>query len=248
MRTGKILGIGAALSAGLIAAHAASASVQLEAYAVGSSAYSTLKLTGSAGSYSASSSSYAGLFWSSLDVTVVNSGGNASISLAFSGLHGFGYYGFLTSDTSFPAVGAGASLEASGTDSVTTNNSGTSDTFSAAGYADSNNNLFGVVSSTPYPANAVTASAGAHGASTSSFGPGASANATISPISLASAYSLTTNAIINLQSSNAYSASFTTSVTGGTPAAVNLPGSGPLTIIGGLVMVGGLAIRRRMKA
>ncbi len=240
MQTGKVLGIGAALSAGLLAAHVASASttLTLEEYS-GTSTFATTTLSGSAGSYSASSGSYNGVSWTSVLATVVNSGGTASLELSFTGLTGSGSASFLVSDTAFSQTGTGLSLSAS--DSQTLNSgAGTNDTFGAVGFADANNVAFGVPSADSfiYPANAVVPeSSGAYNAQV-----GAPTSVAIS-----SSYSLTTNADVTLTSGSTYNASFTTSVTGAAPAAVSLPGSGPLTVIGGLVMVGGLAIRRRIK-
>ncbi len=242
MQTGKILGIGAALSAGLLAAHVASAStaLTLEEYS-GTSTFATATLSGSAGSYSASSGSYNGVSWSSVLATVVNSGGTASLQLAFTGLKGTpgSIADFLVSDTAFSETGTNLTLSASYSQTITSG-SGSGDIFGVVGFADSKNAAFGVPSGDAggYPSGSVVSDT--PGASSVSAG-------SLPTVSLASNYSLTTNAQIQFFSGNTYSATFKTSVTGAAPAAVSLPGSGPLTIIGGLVMVGGLAIRRRIK-
>ena len=242
MQTGKVLGIGAVLSAGLLAAHVASAAtLTLEEYVVGGG-YKSTSLTGSAGSYSAGAGSYVGLSWTGVSASVVNSGGTASLSLSFTGLTGTGYQGFLVSDTSFSETGTGLTLAASSSSTVTSGSGG--GVFSGIAFADKNNTLFGVPSSdsSGYPNNSVVAeSSGAYSASPSS-------PQTVSSIS--SPYSLTTNGVVDTSlagGGSTYNFTAVTSVTGGTTSAVTLPGSGPLTIVGGLVVVGGLAIRRRMK-
>jgi len=232
MQTGKVLGIGAALSAGLLAAHVASASVSLEVFHPGGGTYSTVSL--------GSSGSYGGMSWSDVTATILNSGGTASLDLSFTGLTGSGYLGFLASDTAFSETGTGLSLSASDSQTVTAG-SGSGDNFGLYGFADANNAAFGVpsVDVSSYPTGSVVSETS--GASV------VVGNGSPLTVSLASNYSLTTNAVVALSSGSSYNASFTTSVTGAAPAAVSLPGSGPLTIIGGLVMVGGLAIRRRIK-
>jgi hypothetical protein len=242
MQTGKVLGIGAALSAGLLAAHVASASTSLtlEEYS-GNSSFKTATLSGSAGSYTASNGSYSGVSWTSVAATVVNSGGTASLELSFTGLTGSGSASFLVSDTAFSETGTGLTLSASESQTLTSG-TGTGNTLDVAGFADSNNAAFGVPSTDSFlfPNNSVISeSSGAYAEGVGS--------PPVSGITLSSNYSLTANALVTLASVSTYNATFKTSVTGAAPAAVSLPGSGPLTIIGGLVMVGGLAIRRRIK-
>ncbi len=243
MQTGKFLGIGAALSAGLLAANVASAStLTLEEYAVGGNTFSSIALNGSAGSYSSGTGGYLTMSWSGVAATVVNSGGTASLELEFTGLTGSGYDGFLVSDSSFSETGTGLTLSASSSSTATSGSGGGA--FSPIGLADNNNSLFGVPSadSSSYPSGSVKSeSSGAYSASVSSP----------QTISISGPFSLTTNAIVNTEftgGSSVYNITADTSVTGGTTSAVTLPGSGPLTIVGGLVVVGGLAIRRRMKA
>lgn len=177
--------------------------------------------------------------WSGVTATVVNSGGTASLELSFTGLTGAGSDGFLLSDTSFTETGAGLTLSASESQSAT-DGSGSGDIFGALGFADANNNAFGVpqTNAGSFPPGAVVSEA------SGAYSVGAGSPATIG---LTSNYSLTTNGTVDLFSGSTYTASFTTSVTGAAPSAVTLPGSGPLTIVGGLVVVGGLAVRRRFK-
>ncbi len=242
MQTGKVLGIGAALSAGLLAAHVASAAtLTLEEYVVGISSFGTTSLTGSAGSYSAGAGSYRGLSWTGVSSTVANSGGTDSLSLTFTGLTGTAYDGFLISDTSFSEMGTGLTLSASSSSTATTGSGG--GVFAPIGFADKNDKLFGVPSGniSGYPSGSVVSeSSGAYSADTGSP----------STVNISAPYSLTTNALVNTLASGGssiYTVTATASVTGGTASAVTLPGSGPLSLIGGLVVVGGLAIRRRMK-
>ncbi|MGC8541194.1 MAG: hypothetical protein ACP5QA_11255 [Phycisphaerae bacterium] len=65
---------------------------------------------------------------------------------------------------------------------------------------------------------------------------------------LGTPYTLTAEGQFQIQSTlSTYNGTFVTALAGSAPAAVTLPGSGPLSVVGGLVLVGGLAIRRRMK-
>ena len=243
MQSGKFLGIGAVLSAGLLAAHVASAStLTLEEYVVGGTTFGSTSLTGSAGSYSAGAGSYGALSWTGVSASVVNSGGTDSLSFTLTGLTGAGYDGFLISDGSFSETGTGLALSSSSAYSLTGGSSG--GTIATVGFADKNNKLFGVPSnnSSSYPSGSVVSeSSGAYSADTGSP----------STLAISGPYSLTTNGIFDNSftgGSGVYTITATTSVTGGAaPAAVTLPGSGPLSVVGGLVLVGGLAIRRRMK-
>lgn len=259
MQTGKILGIGAVLSAGLLAANIASAStLTLEEYAAGgtgsSPSYGTTTLYSSgSGTYTTGGGSYGTLNWGGVTATVSQTAHGASLELAISGLtDAYGEWGFLVSDTSFPSLGSGASLVGVASYSLSSGGTkGNTDSFSMAGYADPGNHLFGVPSGAGFPSN-VYVSSSAYKVNPVTFGPSSqktSITATTSPISLPSAYSLSTEGIINTTGSGGgpYNVDFTTSVAG-TSSAVRLPGSGPLTVVGGLVLVGGLAIRRRMKA
>ena len=259
MQTGKVLGIGAALSAGLLAAHVASASttLTLEEFGAGgtgpATSYGTTTLISQgSGTYTAGGGSYGGTTWTGVAATISQGASGASLELAISGLtDSFSEWGFIVSDTSFAAAGSGASLKASG--SYTVASAGSQDSvssFGAVGYADPGNNLLGVPNGAGVPSN-VHVTSSADSAASAFFGPAyatKSASATTSPVSVPGAYSITTEGIINAVgiTGGAYDVNFTTTLSG-TTSAVSLPGSGPLSLIGGLVVVGGLAIRRRMK-
>jgi|GEM_PF-6077258 len=259
MQTGKFLGIGATLSAGLLAAHVASAStLTLEEFAAGgtgSATYgkTTLNSVGS-GQYSAGSGSYGSGFvnWSSITATVTRTATGASLELTIGGLNDtFSEWGFIVSDTSLGAIGSGAKLMTSGSYSVANlGSSPAEESFGAVGYVDPADNFLGVPGSAGLSSN-VTVSRSAVSATSASFSYGGSggASATASPIPTTSEYSLSTEGIVNATGVNggAYNVSFTTTLSASAPSAVTLPGSGPLTIVGGLVVVGGLAVRRRMK-
>ncbi len=243
MQTGKILGIGAALSAGLLAAQVASASVQLEVSNGGPTTAITLTSLGS-GAYSASSSNYGGLTWNSLDVSVLGPG-----ALGFS-VQGLTYN--TSGEAIFYATGTGFTylatnpntLDSTGGGGYTGSSSGIG--LSQVGYAATSNAAFdtsgdntSLQSSGPAGGGAITASTGTNPNVTGLTGAG---------------YSLTYEAIFSFGASGdvygtlAAPAGGTVSILGGVANAVALPGTGPLTLVGGLVLVGGLAIRRRMKA
>ena len=213
MQTGKILGIGAALSAGLLAAQVASASVQLEVSNGGPTTAITLTSLGS-GAYSASSSNYGGLTWNSLDVSVLGPG-----ALGFS-VQGLTYN--TSGEAIFYATGTGFTYLATNPNTLDSTGDNTS-----------------LQSSGPAGGGAITASTGTNPNVTGLTGAG---------------YSLTYEAIFSFGASGdvygtlAAPAGGTVSILGGVANAVALPGTGPLTLVGGLVLVGGLAIRRRMKA
>jgi hypothetical protein len=262
MRTGKILGIGAALSAGLIAAHAASASV-VTGLEVESGASGVITFTQSSGAYGAgelyktSSSGYGvgastptgdtALFtWTNLKVTDSNSG-QSSLTFAISGLANPGN-GVDAGAITFTATGTGFNYLGSNTltASGATPYSGTSSSFDAVsqgGYASNTDTAFD-------SSGTSTGQSGASVPTGSGTATPATGTATATGLS-GTGYSLTYQTTFSLFDSGVYG---TPTAAGGTVSigspvnAVTLPGSGPLTIIGGLVMVGGLAIRRRMKA
>jgi hypothetical protein len=251
MQTGKILGIGAVLSAGLLATHVASASVQLEVFDSGTATQISLTNLGS-GVYSAVPTGSGNYSWTSLEVSVLGPG-----ALGFS-VQGLKYSGTTVATASFLATGTGFTyLNANPNTLTSTGGGGYTGTgsfvsMSQGGYAAASNSAFdrtgdstgGLSPSTP-------AGGGAFTTSTES-------NTSVSDLSSAPGYSLTYAANFafdyfsganegNTFGTAADPAGGTVSILGGTASAVTLPGSGPLTVIGGLMVVGGLAIRRRMK-
>ena len=254
MQTGKILGIGAALSAGLLAAHVASASVQL--FLSGSSGYEYLPTApSSSSSYTTSSANnaFGGFSWSSITAAETSSSSGAVVTLTVNGLVNTTAGSTSPFDSlSIYAIGGGfAALPKS--DNVklqTINSSGTysdsssNDQVSMQGIAASTNSSGSTFSnSQSYLALAGNASTGV-----SYTVPETVVGPTLDALGAPATYSLETLAAFTLSStSSVYNGTFVTTLTGAAPAAVSLPGSGPLTIIGGLVMVGGLAIRRRIK-
>ena len=273
MQTGKILGIGAALSAGLLAAHVASASVVTgveiafngQTLAVGSSAYANGEVYSTSpgsGNYQvgATSSAPAGanvyFTWTGISVSDV-AAGSSELTLTVSGLTNADP-GAVTSTIGFVASGQNftflptsgdATLAASGSGSysgaVGTGQTG-SDYASTAGAVNLSNILYDTTGT-----NISTATATQYASSSSPNSSytlaTAAVDATQNGLGSPPSYSLTDYAAFNLISpGTTYGGTFATTLSGAA-SAVSLPGSGPLTIIGGLVMVGGLAIRRRIK-
>ena len=266
MQTGKILGIGAALSAGLLAAHVASASVQTSLeianpsgtgyLTVGSGDYSAAGVynTGTGyfvGSQSGNSQSSAVFTWSDLQVSMLGPG-----SLGFS-VEGLSYTGSSDTSASFLATGTGFTyLNTSPNTLTSTGGGGYTGTgsyvsMSQEGYAAASDSAFatsGDNTGGPYPSTSAgggtfTASSGSNNSVTDLSATG---------YSLTYAANFTFDYFSNVNKGNTFGtaanpAGGTVSILGGTASAVTLPGSGPLSLVGGLVVVGGLAIRRRMK-
>ncbi len=248
MQTGKILGIGAALSAGLLAANVASASVQLEVFDSGTPTSITLTNLGS-GVYSAKSTSSGNYSWSSLEVSVLGPG-----ALGFS-VEGLSYSGSVTASASFLATGTGFTYLNASPELYSTGGGGytgpsTYVFMSQEGYAAASNSAFvtsddstgGPYPSTPAGGGTFTASSGYNKSVTDLHATGYS-------LTYAANFAFEYPGINegNTFGTAADPAGGTVSILGGTASAVTLPGSGPLTVVGGLVLVGGLAIRRRMK-
>ncbi len=268
MQTGKVLGIGAALSAGLLAAHVASASIQtgveisdpLGAYlTVSSGDYSAAGLyknNGSAGGYlvglqSTNTSNTPIFTWSSLQVSVLGPG-----ALGFS-VQDLNYTGSAITSASFLATGTGFTYLSTNPNTLTSTGGGgytgpgSYVTMSQAGYAAASDAAFdrsGDNTGGPYP------SAGVGGGT---LAPSSGSNTGVTDLpgtgySLTYTANFTFNYSANANEGNTFGtatdpAGGTVSILGGTASAVTLPGSGPLSLVGGLVVVGGLAIRRRMK-
>lgn len=267
MQSGKFLSIGAALSAGLLAAHVASASVQTSLeivnpsgtgyLTVGSGYYSAAGVYNTGGGYfvgsqSINSSSSAIFTWSALQVSVLGPG-----ALGFS-VDGLSYVGSTITSASFLAAGTGFTYLNSSPNTLTSTGgggytgTGSYVSMSQEGYTAATNSAFDTTGdNTGGPSSSTPAGGG-------TFTPSTSSNAGVTDLS-AAGYSLTYSANFafdyfsgvdkgNTFGTAADPAGGTVSILGGTaPAAVTLPGSGPLSLVGGLVVVGGLAIRRRMK-
>ncbi len=274
MQTGKILGIGAVLSAGLLAAHVASASVvtgleiqgfglKSQTLTVGSAAYTSGELystSAGSGSYGVSAISLAPkntvayFTWTSLTVSDVATGGSG-LTFSVDGLTNAdpGAFqdtvNFVVSGTGFtflPTSGD-ATLAVNGSGSYTggVGNGGSgSDSISTLGSVNASNSLYGATGSNVSTSTVISYDTSTAGSYT--LAP-ASIDATQHGLGNPTDYSLTDVATFTIRETGAdYGGTFGTTLSG-TASAVTLPGSGPLTVVGGLVVVGGLAIRRRMK-
>ncbi len=262
MQSGKFLSIGAALSAGLLAAHVASASVVTGvkvAFGSSSSYTSASAYTGGgvfysvgsvgSGAYGIGTSTPGGdttLFsWTKLNLSAPSAGslGFSVVGLQFGG---GGYAAnFVATGTSFTSLAANPNtLEASGGGAYSGSAGSSSFTVSYEGFAAKSNGSYDISGDNTGQTALVGSGGNSYTASTSK-------NTGVSD--LAAPYSLTYQLKVgDLSSGGSLGTSAsplggTVSILGGTPSAVTLPGSGPLSLVGGLVVVGGLAIRRRMK-
>ncbi len=258
MRTGKILGIGAALSAGLIAANAASASVVTgvevgfgispsqfllaSAYTAGGEVY-----TSGGGNYGIGTSTPSGdteLFsWTDLNISAT---GTASLNFSVIGL-GFTSPGYTST---FFATGKGFNSVGP---SVTLNSTGGGAYSGGSGSVGVTQTGYAAASNAGYGRTDATSSDTLSGNGGGTFNSSSVSNSSVTDL-VTAPYSLTYELKATPISSGvslgttADPVGGTVSILGGSSNAVALPGSGPLTIVGGLVMIGGLAIRRRMKA
>ena len=200
-------------------------------------------------SSSSSNSGYGGFKWSNLTVSETGSAAGASLTLTVSGLvNSLGENFFPYDSLTIEAIGSGFTGLPTSSDAflTTVNSSGT--------YSDSTSgdqvSMHGTATSTATVSNTATnfAPPGSTSSDVSYTIPSTSINATRAGFGTPSSYSLDTFASFTIKStSSSYNGTFVTTLAGSAPAAVTLPGSGPLTIVGGLVVVGGLAVRRRFK-
>ena len=252
MKLQKILGIGAALSSGLVVAGMASASVQLEILAGGQSELLPTSPNSSA-SYTSSSGSFDGFSWSAITVSsnAANSAQAANLTLGITDLTNASASGFPNNVIEILASGDGFSYDPAGTNYLQSSgsldySSGTSgDSVTQISYQDNTNSLFGETDSlTPDKSPYTIPTPAPSGSTPVSLGQ----NET--PITPNSGYSLTVSASFDIQatgSTSNYGGSFQ-SVVSNTPlvASTPLPGSGALALIGGIALIGGMAIRRRV--
>lgn len=266
MQTGKILGIGAALSAGLLAAHVASASVVTGievGYSVGSASPATYvsasSFTGGGQFYKISTGGYGvgastpgsdtKLFsWSGMNLAAPSAGtlGFSLVNLQFFG--SFGYTAdFLATGTGFSSLAASPNkLNATGGGGYSSPSASDAFAITYEGYAAKSNSSYDTTGDS-------TGTGSLSGSGGSSYGASSVQNTSVTD--LAAPYSLSYQLQVTAVSvspgdylgTTTSPLGGTSSILGGTASAVTLPGSGPLTIVGGLVVVGGLAVRRRMK-
>ena len=267
MQTGKILGIGAALSAGLLAAQVASASVVTGVevgYTVGTSAPATYidasGFTGGGVFYSTGSSGYGvgsstptsdtALFsWRTMNLSSpsADSLGLSVVDLQFFGSPGY-TANFLATGTGFTALAPNTNtLIATGGGGYSTARGSTAFGVYYDGFAAKSNASYDTTGD-------ATGSGVLDGSGGSSYDASSTTNDALGD--LAAPYSLSYEMQVMALSvssgdylgTTAAPLGGTVSILGGVANAVALPGTGPLTLVGGLVLVGGLAIRRRMKA
>ncbi len=153
------------------------------------------------------------------------------------------------SDTGFTYDPAGASyLTSAGSISVNEPaGSQGSDNFSVQAGSDAGNTNYTYTSSvTTSPTTYTSPGATSGGTYSSNLGTGQLANPSIN----GTGYSLTTSIAItnNFLNSDTFGTTFSTaSVIAASPTALPVPTSGWLTLAGGVAMIGGMAIRRRLK-
>ncbi len=267
MQTGKILGIGAALSAGLLAAHAASASVVTGVevgYAVAAttpaSYFDASGLTSGGVFYSAGGGAYGigtstprgdtTLFsWAKLNLSAPSADtlGFSVVDLQFFGSSGY-TANFLATGTGFTALAPSSNtLEATGGGAYSLAIGSQSFGVGYEGFAAKSNSSYDTTGDKTGSSTLSGSGASSYDASSAKVG---GLNNLAAPYSLS--YQLQVTAEVSVSSVDylgtaASPLGGTSSILAGTASAVTLPGSGPLSVVGGLVLVGGLAIRRRMK-
>ena len=266
MQTGKILGIGAALSAGLLAAHVASASVVTGVevgYAVGpttpASYFDASGLTSGGVFYSAGGGAYGigtstpqsdtTLFsWTKLNLSAPSADtlGFSVVDLRFFGSTGY-TANFLATGTGFTALAPSSNtLEATGGGAYSLAIGSTSFTVGYEGFAAKSNSSYDTTGDKTGLSTLSGSGASSYDTSSAQVG---GLNDLAAPYSLSYQLQVTGVSVSSgdYLGTAASPLGGTSSILAGTASAVTLPGSGPLSVVGGLVLVGGLAIRRRMK-
>ncbi len=230
MRAAKMFGVGVALSAGLVGAGMANASPLLSLGGQGQT------LTGGSGAYGLSTRAYGSFSWTSFQIDVTQTPGESLLALTIGGLKtsSAGTLGVSVYDDGFTFVptGVGTGQRTSASTNGANTASGDNALIQGILLSDSNPLHSSILQSFTLQETAGTSSVASYTT------PVSAASSVVGP------YSLTLTASITLNTANTdvlNSASAGVAVT-----ALPLPGSGPLALLGGAVMIGGLVLRYRI--
>jgi hypothetical protein len=247
MSMGKVIGMGAALAAGLAVAGMAHASVSLTVNGT------SISLSGGSGSYSSSGGTVLngnGVFgWGTISIisnSPATTDTQAELNLSISGLYNTDpsagtVIDIAASDSGFQFLSNTSANYLQLTGSVSANGQNSSDSASALSTASDNTNSITAI------VGPFTESNGSVYSQSFTSTP-ESATGLTSPYSLATTVDFTITGSGTSNSGDLQGGNFDAAVTTNpiSSNAVPLPGSGALAFVGGLALVGGMAIRRRM--